>query len=93
MQIVSYGDYLHEISKPIFGGNLQHAGKKISIWNFEIEKKSFNIPCKLSPMVTTCMKYRSLFSGKIDKKNIINLSYTELVERSFKIKLLMKRRE
>ena len=33
---------------------------------------------------TTCMKYQILFSGK-NKKNIINLSSTELAKRAVKV--------
>ena len=41
------------------------------------EETGFDIPCKLSPVETICMKCQILFPGK-DKKNVINLSSAEL---------------
>ena len=35
-------------------------------------KTGFDIPCKLSPLETLCMKCQNLFSGK-NKKNISNV--------------------
>ena len=65
MQIVSLGDNLHELPKPIF-----------LIFSQKID---FDILCKLSPLETVCMNCQSLFSGKIKKKNyILKLSSAEI---------------
>ena len=45
------------------------------------KKIGFDISCKLSPQETICMKYQSLFSGKI----IISLSSAVFVQRVVKV--------
>ena len=68
-------------------------GKHFSRQHFEIlsnflQKKGFDISCKLSPMETICMKCQSLFSGK-SKKNIINLLSAEFAQRDVMVECVV----
>ena len=50
------------------------------------QETGLDISCKLSPLVTICIKCQILFTGK-NKKNI-NLSSTELAHRMVKVKII-----
>ena len=66
-------------------------GKTFSSRHFKIfQTTGFDIPCKLSPSETICMKFENLFSEikkkKKNKKNIINLSSAEFAQIVVKVK-------
>ena len=50
------------------------------------QKTGFDISCKLSPKGTICMKCQSQISGK-NKKNIINFSSAEYVQKVIIVKV------
>ena len=74
---------------------LSALGKKSSRQHTEIfflffPGNSLNISCKMSPMEIICMKSQILFPGK-NKKNIINVSSSELAQRVVKVGNTWKR--
>ena len=54
--------------------------------SYFLQKIGFDILCELS----ICMKYQSLFSRE-NKKNIVNLSYTEFAHRVVKVYVNMRK--
>ena len=63
------------------------ADKIFKIFFLFFPETGFDISCKLSPQETICMKCQSLFSGKKNKKNIINLLSAVYVQRVAKINM------
>ena len=92
MQTVSRGNNLHEMSVN-FLLKFSILGKKFK-WHFEIfsfifsHKNTLRHFMQVVSMETICMKCQSLFSGKT-KKNIINLSSTELAQKVINVKMNM----
>ena len=57
----------------------------LKYFSYFSQKTGFDILCKLSPLLTICLKCQILFSWK-NKKNIINLLFAELAQRVVKVK-------
>ena len=55
----------------------------LKYFSYFLQKKGFDISCKLSPVETICMKCQILFSGK-NKKTVTNLLSAEIAQRVVK---------